>query len=285
MTPPSPKLPSGPARWWLSALPRNRRVVLFGVLLLVAATTAVMLARAATPATGPATSQAADRATNQGADQVTDQATGERGRDSHGAGAVERERPSYPRTGTGDFTAAPGDSPVRGTEGPVRHYRVAVEQGIGQDAAAFAATVDEVLADPRSWIASEELRVRRVAQAADADFTVYLATPATSERMCAEGGLSTEGYTSCQLPGQVIINLARWLEAVPDYGAPLEIYRAYLVNHEVGHEFGEGHQACPGPGEPAPVMQQQTYGLDGCAANAWPYVDGSRYDGEFVPGT
>ncbi|GAB3857578.1 hypothetical protein GCM10029963_55880 [Micromonospora andamanensis] len=62
------------------------------------------------------------------------------------------------------------------------------------------------------------------------------------------GGLSTEGYTSCRLPGQVIINLARWLEAVPDYGAPLEVYRAYVINHEVGHEFGEGHEACPVPG-------------------------------------
>ncbi|MEU4781305.1 DUF3152 domain-containing protein [Micromonospora sp. NPDC023633] len=237
-----------------------------GVLLLLAATAAVTLPRAGGPATAPAID--------------------DRGRTSYAAGADERERPpAYPRTGTGDFTTAPGDSPVRGTDGPVLHYRVAVEQGTGQDVAAFAATVDEVLADPRGWIASAELRMRRVPEAADADFTVYLATPGTSERMCAQGGLSTEGYTSCRLPGQVIINLARWLEAVPDYGAPLEIYRAYVVNHEVGHELGEEHQACPGPGEPAPVMQQQTYGLDGCAANAWPYVDGSRYDGEVVPGT
>ncbi|MGC4787207.1 DUF3152 domain-containing protein [Micromonospora sp. DT178] len=237
-----------------------------GVTLLLAATAAVTLTRAGDRATVPT--------------------SGDGNRTSYAAGADKPARPpAYPRTGTGDFTAAPGDSPVRGTDGPVRYYRVAVEQGTGQDVAAFAATVDEVLGDPRSWIASEELRLRRVAEAADADFTVYLATPGTSERMCAEGGLSTEGYTSCQLPGQVIINLARWLEAVPDYGAPLEIYRAYVVNHEVGHELGEVHQACPGPGEPAPVMQQQTYGLDGCAANAWPYVDGSRYDGEVVPGT
>ncbi|RLK13909.1 uncharacterized protein DUF3152 [Micromonospora sp. M71_S20] len=237
-----------------------------GVTLLLAATAAVTLTRTGDRATVPT--------------------SGDGNRTSYAAGADKPARPpAYPRTGTGDFTAAPGDSPVRGTDGPVRYYRVAVEQGTGQDVAAFAATVDEVLGDPRSWIASEELRLRRVAEAADADFTVYLATPGTSERMCAEGGLSTEGYTSCQLPGQVIINLARWLEAVPDYGAPLEIYRAYVVNHEVGHELGEVHQACPGPGEPAPVMQQQTYGLDGCAANAWPYVDGSRYDGEVVPGT
>ncbi|PWR05802.1 hypothetical protein DKT68_25110 [Micromonospora acroterricola] len=205
------------------------------------------------------------------------------GRMGHGGGVVHPAPTGYPSAGAGRFTAADGETPVHGTDGPLRRYRVAVERGTGQDAHAFAATVDEVLADPRSWIASGELRVQRVADADAADFTIYLATPVTSERMCAEGGLSTEGYTSCRLPGQVIINLARWLEAVPDYGAPLGTYRTYVINHEVGHEFGEEHEACPGPGEPAPVMQQQTYGLEGCVANAWPYVDGRRYAGDIVP--
>ncbi|WP_446211470.1 DUF3152 domain-containing protein [Micromonospora sp. IBSANI012] len=191
---------------------------------------------------------------------------------------------AYPTSGSGRFAAADGRSPVRGYDGPLRRYQVAVEEGTGQDVDVFADTVDEVLADRRSWIASGELRVQRVPEAAAADFTVYLATPATSERLCAEGGLITERYTSCRLPGQVIINLARWMDAVPDYGAPLAVYRTYVVNHEVGHELGEEHQACPGPGEPAPVMQQQTYGLDGCVANAWPYVGGVRHEGALVPG-
>ncbi|WP_233559116.1 DUF3152 domain-containing protein [Micromonospora radicis] len=195
-------------------------------------------------------------------------------------GAVEQPS-AYPSVGAGSFQLADGDSPVHGSDGPLARYRVAVEQGTGQDPAGFAADVDAVLGDPRSWIGSGELRVQRVA--ADADFTVYLASPRTSEAMCAEGGLDTEAYTSCRLPGQVIINLARWLEAVPDYGAPIEVYRAYVINHEVGHEFGEWHEACPGPGHPAPVMQQQTYGLTGCVANAWPYLDGHRYAGDVVP--
>ncbi|WCN80962.1 DUF3152 domain-containing protein [Micromonospora sp. LH3U1] len=201
-----------------------------------------------------------------------------------GGGAPAHPTPtSYPSVGAGRFTAADGDTPVHGANGPLRRYRIAVERGTGQDADAFAARVDEVLADPRSWIASDELRVQRVADAGAADFTIYLATPVTSERMCAEGGLTTERYTSCRLPGQVIINLARWMEAVPDYGASLDTYRTYVINHEVGHEFGEEHEACPGPGEPAPVMQQQTYGLDDCVANAWPYLDGRRYAGDMVP--
>ncbi|MEU3456229.1 DUF3152 domain-containing protein [Micromonospora sp. NPDC006766] len=204
---------------------------------------------------------------------------------AHGAGAGAPVQPSgYPTEGSGRFATADGRSPVRGYDGPLRRYRIEVERDAGQDADEFAATVDAVLADPRSWIASGELRVQRVTEAADADFTIYLATPVTSERMCAEGGLTTERYTSCRLPGKVIINLGRWMDAVPDYGAPLDVYRTYVINHEVGHEFGAQHQACPGPGEPAPVMQQQTYGLDGCVANAWPYLDGIRYEGQPTDG-
>ncbi|WP_331460995.1 DUF3152 domain-containing protein [Micromonospora tarapacensis] len=233
-----------------------------GMVLALAATASVLLARAGDRAAGPE--------------------PGARSRIAYGAGADEQARPGgYPRAGAGSFAVAGAGSPVRGEDGPVARYRVAVEQDTGQDPAAFAADVDAVLADPRSWIGSGELRVQRV-DAVTADFTVYLATPLTSEAMCAEGGLSTEGYTSCRLPGKVIINLARWLEAVPDYGASLEVYRAYVINHEVGHEFGEGHEACPAPGRPAPVMQQQTYGLEGCVANAWPILDGHRYAGDLI---
>ncbi|SCL40623.1 Protein of unknown function [Micromonospora pallida] len=188
-----------------------------------------------------------------------------------------------PERGTGRFVEAAGGSPVAGTGGPLHRYRVVVEAGVGEDPDAFAATVDATLADPRSWIASGGLRVQRVAWPEVEDFTIYLASAATSEQMCAEGGLHTAGYSSCRLPGQVIINLDRWRTAVPDYTASLDVYREYVINHEVGHEFGELHEACPGPGQPAPVMQQQTYGLVGCVANAWPYLDGRRYAGDLVP--
>ncbi|WP_327008083.1 DUF3152 domain-containing protein [Dactylosporangium sp. NBC_01737] len=188
-----------------------------------------------------------------------------------------------PASAAGTFAYASSAGPVAGGAGAVKKYRIAVENGSGQQADAFATAVEQVFADPRGWTATGQVRLQRVAGQGTADFTIFLATPVTSEQICASAGLHTAGYSSCRITGKVVINLARWLTGVPDYGAPVADYQSYVINHEVGHELGNGHEACPGPGKPAPVMQQQTYGLKGCVANAWPFVDGQRYSGAKVP--
>jgi Protein of unknown function (DUF3152) len=189
---------------------------------------------------------------------------------------------SFPKSGPGTWRYAPDQGPVLGTAGNIQHFRVAIETNVAVDVAGFAAKIDQTLGDPRSWIAGGTFRLQRVPATAKYDFTIYLATEATSTRMCAAGGTDTDAYTSCRTVGKVIINLDRWYLSVPDYvnaGIPLDMYRTYVVNHESGHQFGHGHELCPGKGKPAPVMEQQTLGLHGCVANPYPYLDGRRYAG------
>ena len=111
------------------------------------------------------------------------------------------------------------------------------------------------------------------AAAGQFDFKVTLVSPGNMETYCP--GVGTGGYTSCRYGERAVINLARWATAVPDYQGDIATYRLYVVNHEVGHALGHGHQQCPGAGQLAPVMQQQTLGLQGCVKNAWPYPDGA----------
>jgi hypothetical protein len=74
---------------------------------------------------------------------------------------------------------------------------------------------------------------------------------------------------SCWNGGRSVLNLRRWLLGDDSYGEDVARYRVYQVNHEVGHGLGHTHVTCPGAGKRAPVMLQQTYGLQGCTA--WPY--------------
>ncbi len=179
---------------------------------------------------------------------------------------------TYAERGAGTVTVVPGTSAVQGT-GPLQRFVVEVEDGIGVDGAAFAAAVEDTLGDPRSWGGGGRLSFQRVGEteagAGAYEFRVSLVSPGSMERYCP--GVGTGGYTSCRYGERAVINLARWETAVPDYEGDVATYRQYVVNHEVGHALGNGHQRCPGAGQAAPVMQQQTLGLEGCAKNAWPY--------------
>lgn len=202
---------------------------------------------------------------------------------SPAAAPVESATPStaavtVPQHGAGKFTLASGATPTRGSGGTLVRYQVEVERGSGQDANAFAAAVDATLSDPRGWTHAHQWRFRRVTSG-PVDATVMLATPATTDTICRAGGLDPHGYTSCRTDNKVVINLARWLLAVPAFLGDVAGYRQYVINHEMGHQLGHGHVLCNGSGQPAPVMQQQTLGMQGCKPNAWPFVNGSYLTG------
>ncbi|WP_226370404.1 DUF3152 domain-containing protein [Pseudonocardia oceani] len=175
---------------------------------------------------------------------------------------------TVPQAGTGALSVVAGSVPAPGP-GEVRTVRVEVEDGLPVDGARFAEFALATLNDPRSWGRGGTMSFARTD--GDADIVVVLASPDTSAALCRP--LVTYGKLSCRTGSRAVLTLFRWVGAHPDYGDDRTGYRRYLVNHEVGHVLGHGHESCPGPGERAPVMQQQTKGLLGCAPNSWPYPD------------
>ncbi len=187
-------------------------------------------------------------------------------------------RQTLSATGTYRFVVAP-DAPgmwsYRVTAGPaaaelpkldvhrVFTYSLATRGSVGADAATFGAVVAAVYADPRGWLRGH----RRFAQVAQGgDFTVVLA----EARQVPSFSRSCSALYSCRVGRHVILNVDRWRSGARAFPGSLAQYRQMVVNHETGHWLGLGHASCPGRGRAAPVMQQQSKGMQGCVPNAWP---------------
>lgn len=203
-------------------------------------------------------------------------------RDPLSTGLKESELPSK---GPRSYVWAGGGSEPVGNA-PYRKYSVGVEEGLDIDVDAFAAFVDETLADSRSWISDPEREwgFQRVSRGG---IKIVIATPATVDRQCLP--LTTRGEVSCAKQGYISINLKRWELTVPHWTSTPAAYRRYVINHEMGHYLNQRHVGCPAEGAPAPVMMQQTYrlasrGMEACGTppekdckqcrpNSWPFPE------------
>lgn len=186
--------------------------------------------------------------------------------------SVRQPRPARPNItrSTGRLAVVPGTVAARGP-GRTLTYRVEIEHGLSFSGPAIAKAVHRTLTDPRGWQRIEGVRFERTDRP-DAELRIIVATPTLTDRLCRP--LVTAGEVSCRVDDRVVLNAKRWAYAVPAYIGKVEEYRRYLVNHEVGHAIGYSqHSQCTEPGTPAPVMMQQTKGLQGCRPNPWPSVN------------
>ncbi|AKV56134.1 hypothetical protein AB656_04495 [Bifidobacterium actinocoloniiforme DSM 22766] len=158
--------------------------------------------------------------------------------------------------------AASGKPPRRLT------YCVAGKGQVG-DTAAFERTIFLSLNDPRGWPRAGTTFVQ--GSQGSCDMTLIL----SEAQYMRTFALGCSSLYSCRVGNQVIINKDRW-NGGTDYwlgsGGDMARYRIMVINHEVGHRLGhiDNEQACAGPGQPAPLMLEQSMGLHGCVPNEWP---------------
>ena len=147
------------------------------------------------------------------------------------------------------------------------HYCAAVKGASASYLTSLKQELAATYSDLRGW--SLDGQIEYLYSETNCDFTVWLAAPAEM----ASFGAICDDYWSCNVGTNVVINLDRWntaSEPWKQYGGSLRDYHIMAINHETGHMLGFGHNTCPGAGQAAPVMMQQSVALQGCTFNIWP---------------
>ena len=139
-------------------------------------------------------------------------------------------------------------------------YTVVVDPGVDFSLTDFAQEVAICLADPGGW------------KSQGYQFVRVKSNPQVIIHLSSVKGLTAVGCDptlSCAEMGgkEMRINEQRWRHGSSKSGQTLDGYRQYVISHEMGHILGRDHVKCPGRGQPAPIMIQQTLGLRGCLPN------------------
>jgi hypothetical protein len=139
-------------------------------------------------------------------------------------------------------------------------YDVVVDPGVNFPLAEFAIDVAICLADPNGW---ESKGYRFVQVKNDAQVHIHLSSIKGLKKAGCDSSLSC-----AELGGREMrINEHWWRYGTKKSGQDLNGYRQYVISHEMGHILGQDHAKCPGKGQLAPIMLQQTLGLHGCLPN------------------
>jgi hypothetical protein len=167
------------------------------------------------------------------------------------------------------FVTAVG-SPRRVGKGPLIRYQVEVEKSLPYGANDVGKIVHTLIGNKRGWASAGWGTFERVDRG-PVDLRILFATAETTEELCKS--LDSDGDSSCRGDNMLVLNAEQWDKGGDEtFGKSVSAYRAYQLNHELGHYFGKKHASCTGLANPAPVMMEQLEGVGKCSPNPWPVV-------------
>jgi hypothetical protein len=136
--------------------------------------------------------------------------------------------------------------------------------------------LDFVLSNKKGW-KKLGYKFKYIDDIKDIDILIYISPNDYIDNVC---GFDKEYKLSCAVTqsnkpnkGIIYLNVDNWRNGSKLSKLCLQDYRNYMVNHEIGHILGRDHLfAKDYKNKLAPVMIQQTKGIENCIPNCWPLV-------------
>ncbi len=136
--------------------------------------------------------------------------------------------------------------------------------------------VKAVLQDPNGWMSVDKSITFKFVEwdklstiKSKNKIPIRLSNNKTIVTMC--GFKEMEKLSCCDMrTKEVWLNFYRWKNGAKPSKQPLDKYRNYMINHEVGHALGRLHASCPCDGCSAPIMMQHTITIGKCKPNDKP---------------
>jgi hypothetical protein len=144
-------------------------------------------------------------------------------------------------------------------------FCVVVDPDVNYSLPEFTQQIQIYLADPEGWAGKGYDFVLKDPKdpKGNTDVVVHLSSPAGLRKAGCDSKLNC-----AEMGGKHLrVNSVLWTRGGPKSKLSLEDYRQYVVSHEMGHILGHDHEKCAGPGQPAPIMMQQTKGIGECSPN------------------
>lgn len=142
-------------------------------------------------------------------------------------------------------------------------YHISIENGLHKSLKHFSLIIEGVLNDKRTW---KKYNFVRTFDKNEAKVKIILTKPSTIFSICKLKGLSCTDM----IKKEIYINSNRWLRGSKKSKMNIKNYRKYLINHEMFHALGGGHNECKS-NQICGVTHQQTLGIPHKSKpNPWP---------------